>query len=145
MADMRRYSFVSEWTVAQPRDAVHAVLIDLERYPEWWPQVLAVGWLGPDDGLVLCRSVLPYTLELRLHAVHRQPGLLETTIDGDLRGWVRWRLGEVDGGTRLRLEQQVEVSGGLLGLASYAARPLLRWNHDRMMTGARMGLSSRLS
>jgi hypothetical protein len=77
--------------------------------------------------------------------VHRQPGLLETTIDGDLRGWVRWRLGEVDGGTRLRLEQQVEVSGGLLGLASYAARPLLRWNHDRMMTGARMGLSSRLS
>ena len=40
-------------------------------------------------------------------------------------------------------EQDVEVDGAL-GLASYVLRPLLVWNHDRMMAGCLRGLSARL-
>jgi hypothetical protein len=36
------------------------------------------------------------------------------------------------------------VAGRLLTIGSYAARPLLRWNHDRMMAGCREGLLSRV-
>lgn len=137
------YSFRGTWTVAAAPEAVHDILVDLERYPDWWPQVRAVAKLGPDDARVLCRSALPYTLDLVLHAEHREPPLLETTISGDLDGVVRWRLLPADGGTRMEFEQDVRV-GRLLALASYVARPLLTWNHHRMMDGCIAGLRARL-
>jgi carbon monoxide dehydrogenase subunit G len=137
------YRFDHSWQVAAPRAAVHALLVDLERYPEWWPQVVAVASLGPDDARVLCRSVLPYTLDLVLHADTRSADLLEVTVSGDLSGWARFGLTEIDGGTRLEFDQQVSV-GGLLAVASYVARPLLRWNHQRMMAGCADGLRARL-
>ncbi|GAA4713211.1 SRPBCC family protein [Nocardioides conyzicola] len=123
---------------------VHGVLVDLERYPSWWPEVLAVASLGPDDARVLCRSALPYTLDLVLHAVNRSPGVLEVAVSGDLVGSVRYDLSPVPGGTRLDFAQEVRVAG-LLGLASYVAGPLMRWNHDRMMRGCRQGLAARLA
>ncbi len=142
------FSFRDSWTVPAPRERVHAVLLDLEHYPEWWPQVRAVAKLGEDDARVLCRSALPYTLDLLLHAEHREPHLLETSLAGDLEGVVRWRLHDAGPGhtaTRMDFEQDVRVAGRLLGLASYAARPVLRWNHDRMMAGCLAGLRTRLA
>ena len=135
------YTFSGQWTVPAPVGDVHAALVDLEHYPDWWPQVVAVATLGPDDARVLCRSTLPYTLDLVLHAVDRSTDRLEVAVDGDLAGTVRFDLAPVDGGTRLELAQEVEVSGAL-GLASYAARPALRWNHHRMMAGCIAGLTA---
>jgi hypothetical protein len=141
---MRSWSFRSSFTVPVPRDRVHDVLVDLEGYPSWWRQVRAVARLGADDALVVCRSALPYSLHLHLHAVHRLPDLLETAIDGDLVGAVRWRLADHPSGTQLDFEQDVTVAGRFLTIGSYAARPLLRWNHDRMMAGCEEGLRSRV-
>lgn len=137
------HEFRGEWTVAAPVDAVRDAVVDLEHYPDWWPQVLAVARLGPDDARVLCRSVLPYTLDLVLHAVSRTGAVLEVAVAGDLDGTVRWRLDPVEDGTRMRFEQTVTVTGPL-ALASYVAGPLLRWNHDRMMAGCVAGLRRRL-
>ncbi|MCL2543644.1 MAG: SRPBCC family protein [Nocardioidaceae bacterium] len=137
------YSFTADWTLPAPVERVATVLVDLERYPEWWPQVRAVASLGPDTARVLCRSTLPYTLDLVLEAVSREPPLLEVRLGGDLEGRVRWQLEPAGpAGTRMRFAQDVEV-GGPLALASYAARPLLAWNHARMMAGCRAGLSRR--
>lgn len=41
-------------------------------------------------------------------------------------------------------EQDVSV-GRLLGLASYVVRPVLTWNHDRMMAGCIAGLRRQLA
>ena len=123
---------------------VHGVLVDLEHYPDWWAEVVAVASLGPDDARVLCRSRLPYTLDLVLHAVNRSPGVLEVEVTGDLHGSVRFDLEPVAGGTRLDFAQDVRVPGWL-GAASYVAGPLLRWNHDRMMRSCARGLRSRLA
>lgn len=120
------------------------MVLDLEHYPRWWPQVRAVAKLGPDTARVLCRSSLPYTLDLVLDAVSREPPVLEVSVGGDLDGWVRWRLAETPGGTRTDFTQEVSV-GGALALASYALRPLLTWNHHRMMAGCQEGLLRRLS
>ena len=92
---MRAFHFESTWEVAAPPAQVHAVLVDLEHYPDWWPQVLAVAKIDDETARVLCRSVLPYTLDLVLGVVHRDPALLETTLEGDLAGEVRWRLSPV--------------------------------------------------
>lgn len=138
------YEFRGTWTVAAPLETVREAVVDLEHYPEWWPQIRAVAKLGPDDAWVLCRSALPYTLDLVLHAVSREGSVLEVEVSGDLEGSVRWRLAPVGGGTRMTFEQRVEVSG-LLALLSYVARPLLRWNHHRMMLGCVTGLRERLN
>lgn len=137
------YSFAASWvTPASVADVAETVL-DLERYPEWWPQVLAVAKLGPDTARVLCRSALPYTLDLVLDAVSREAPVLEVAVSGDLDGWVRWTLAPVEGGTRTDFEQEVAVTGAL-AVSSYVARPLLHWNHHRMMRGCEEGLSHRL-
>lgn len=141
---MSAFHFRSTWDVAAPHAAVHSVLVDLEHYPDWWPQVLAVAKIDDDTARVLCRSVLPYTLDLVLSAVHREPTLLETTISGDLAGSVSWRLAPVSGGTRLDYQQDVDVTG-VLRLAARPLGPVMRWNHDRMMAGCRVGLRDRLS
>jgi hypothetical protein len=140
------YAFRGTWTVPAPVERVQPVLLDLEHYPEWWPQVRAVAKITDDDARVLCRSTLPYTLDLYLHAERREPRLLETSLAGDLEGVVRWRLADERHGTRMHFEQDVRVAGRrLLNAASYAARPLLRWNHDRMMSGCIAGLRQRLA
>ena len=141
---MQAYTFTGRWELPGSVAEVHDLLVDLERYPTWWPQVVAVASLGPDDARVLCRSVLPYTLDVVLHAVDRSPERLEVAVSGDLEGSVRFDLSPVAGGTRLELTQEVLV-GGALGLASYAARPVLRWNHHRMMDGCIAGLRRQLS
>jgi hypothetical protein len=122
---------------------VQGVLVDLERYPEWWPQVRAVASLGADDARVLCRSALPYTLDLLVHALRREPSRLEVAISGDLDGTASWRLTDLGRRTRLDFVQEVTV-GGWLALVSPVVRPLMRWNHARMMAGCMEGLRDRL-
>ena len=53
---------------------------------------------GPDDARVLCRSALPYTLDLVLHAVTRELPVLEVEVSGDLAGSVRFTVTEEAGG-----------------------------------------------
>jgi hypothetical protein len=137
------YSFTGTWTLPATPERVHEVLVDLENYPRWWTQVLAVASLGPDDARVLCRSTLPYTLDLLLHARHRDVMRLEVGIEGDLRGWARWELSPAPDGARLDFTQEVSVSGWL-GRISPLLGPVLRWNHDRMMAGCIAGLSERV-
>ena len=141
------YTFEHVTEVPVAADRVHAVLVDLEHYVDWWPQVRAVASLGPDDALVVCRSRLPYDLELRLHAVSRDPELLEVAIDGPIRGYARWRLvPSYDGArTRLEFEQRVRAVDRMFVVASYVAKPLLAWNHHQMMAGAETGLEDYLS
>ncbi|MDN5745176.1 MAG: SRPBCC family protein [Nocardioidaceae bacterium] len=140
---MRHFSFGDSWTIAASVEEVAEVLVDLERYPQWWPQVRAVASLGPDTAWVCCRSTLPYNLDLVLDAVSRTPPIVEVAISGDLEGFARFDLAPVAAGTRLDFEQQVTVRG-LLACASFVARPVLTWNHGRMMAGCRDGLRSQL-
>lgn len=139
-----RFSFTGSWVVDAQVDAVHDVLADLERYPEWWPQVLAVARIDDDHARVLCRSRLPYTLDLVLTAVHREARLLEIRLDGDLAGVARWRLEDLGGATRLEFTQDVEIARGPLRAAARVLRPAMAWNHARMMAGCLEGLRARL-
>ncbi len=137
----RRFRFSSTFTLGAQRERVHGVLVDLEHYCDWWHQVRGVGKLDENHALVVCRSVLPYDLEMELTAVSRSVDRLEVTIDGPIRGWARYHLDEPSlGVTSLRFEQEVYAVGRLMAFASYVARPLLVWNHHRMMRGAEQGL-----
>ena len=137
-----RFSFRASWLVDAPRAEVHEVLVDLEHYPDWWPQVVAVAKIDDDRARVLCRSTLPYTLDLLLTATSRSPELLAVDVAGDLRGSVRWSLREDGRGTVVEQQQDVVVEGRWLGRAATVLRPMLAWNHRRMMAGGLAGLRS---
>lgn len=138
------YSFRDRWHVDAPPARVREVLVDVERYVEWWPEVVAVAVAGEGRGLVLCRSVLPYTLELLLTEEVDRPERLEVSVEGDLEGRVSFDLAPEGPGTRLDFAQDVRVRG-LLAVASLPARLLLRWNHDRMMRSCVAGLRRRVA
>lgn len=145
----RSFRFVDSWEVDASPESVRDVLVDLERYPEWWTQVRAVAKVTDDDAIVLCRSRLPYTLEMHLHAVSRDLPTVKVAIGGDLDGFAQWTLvptGSAGGPARTRLDflQEVDLVSVPDWLASLA-RPLLTWNHHRMMDGARTGLDRRLA
>ena len=140
----RTFRFSSAFTLEAPREQVHEVLVDLEFYGDWWPQVKAVAKIDDDHALVVCRSALPYDLELELSAVSREVDRLEVGIDGPIRGWARYLLDEQGPGvTSLRFEQDVRAEAPSFVVASYVARPLLTWNHHRMMAGAEQGLRAK--
>lgn len=139
----RLFQFVDSWEVDASPERVRDVLVDLERYPQWWSEVRAVAKVNDDEAIVLCRSRLPYTLEMHLHAVSRELPTVRVDITGDLDGWAQWTLIETAAGTRLDFAQEVDLVRLPRWIAS-ATRPLLTWNHHRMMSGARLGLMSRL-
>jgi len=139
------FSFHTSWVVPARADDVQAVLVDLEHYPDWWPEVVAVAKIDDDRARVLCRSRLPYTLDLVLTAVRREPRRLESRIDGALVGVALWRLEEIGGATRVDYTQDVVVAHRVLRPLAGLLRPLMEWNHARMMDGCLTGLRQRLS
>lgn len=143
---MTAFDFHRAWHVADAPERVAEVLGDLEHYPAWWPQVVAVAPIDDDTARVRCRSVLPYTLDLVLHAVRRDAERLEVAISGHLDGWASFELRVApDGGTVVDYRQHVVVAHRILAPASSVARPVVRWNHDRMMRGCERGLQDRLA
>jgi len=139
-----RFAFEESWHLPARPEALRDVLVDLERYPTWWPQVVAVARIDDDRGRVLCRSTLPYTLDLVLRAVSRDLPTLEVAVSGHLEGAVAWTLRPEAGGTRMEMRQQVDTRGAVVSLGAALAPGLLRWNHARMMAGCRRGLLARV-
>ncbi|WP_110182804.1 SRPBCC family protein [Nocardioides solisilvae] len=138
------FVFSGRWRVPATVAEVAGVLVDLEHYPRWWPEVRAVARLDDDTARVLCRSILPYTLDLVLRAERREPPVLRVGVDGDLAGTVAFELVPAGAGTEVRLSQEVVLAHRSLAVVAGPAGPLLRWNHRRMMAGFARGLVDRL-
>ncbi|WP_414690030.1 hypothetical protein [Nocardioides sp.] len=96
---------------------MHALLVDLERYPEWWPQVRAVAKLGEDDALVVAALRCPTrsTCCCTPSAATRPP--------------------------RDVAHRRPRGRGPV---ASRAGRPVMAGNHERMMRGCPTGVHARL-
>lgn len=121
------------------------VLADVARYPDWWPQVRSVRQVDESTAWVVCRSLLPYRLVLRLTRSVEDPdrGVLEVDIDGALRGRARWTLTGHGAGTHVGYEQEVRTATLVLTAGSRLLRPVLVANHAWMMRGGRRGLLRR--
>ena len=143
------YVFRSTWRLAAPVGAVYEALRDVESYPRWWPQVVAVRRLDDAGGELRCRSLLPYDL---VFAVHRETedaasGVLRATLTGDLAGTSQWTVGVDDAGTGsvAVFDEEVDVHKGLVRAAGRLVRPALRFNHDLMMRAGEKGLRGYLT
>ena len=142
------YRFRSEWSLDVPARAVFDAVVDLMSYPAWWPDVRSVREVDPETAELVCRSVLPFALVVRMRreVQDEAAGTLRVAISGDLRGSLGATIAEHDGpGVRLRIDQDVEVTKSALRLLTPLCRPLFRANHAAMMRRGRRGLQRYLA
>jgi uncharacterized protein YndB with AHSA1/START domain len=130
------YSFVDEWRVPAPVEAVYDLLSCPRDYPSWWGDAFLEGEGDPGPAApgkrarLETRGLLPYRLRWELVCVEaRAPRLLVSRIQGDFVGEGIWTLTAVDGGTRAVLEWRVEVRKRLIRHLTPILRPLFAWNH----------------
>ena len=149
---MRPYRFLTTWCVAAPIQDVWDVISASDRYPEWWKGVRRVIELEPGgaNGLGALvgfewRSRLPYSVRFDLRVTRCEPPyLLEAQASGELAGVGVWRLYENPGGSALIYSWEVSATRAWMRRASPLGRPLLVWNHDRVMRAGARGLAERL-
>ncbi|MCS0636234.1 SRPBCC family protein [Streptomyces sp. LP05-1] len=148
--DWCHYRFHAVWSLPAAPDAVFRVLARPDDYPHWWPQVREATRLGEHSGTLRIRSVLPY--DLRITATERRldpdARVLEAELDGDLTGWLSWRVvpdGAGTGAARAVYDQEVEVRLPLLRRLAVPGRPFFRANHALMMRSGRKGLAALLA
>jgi hypothetical protein len=140
------FRFRSDWHVLADPGQIYDALADVERYPNWWPQVRSARRINDQVGELVCRSVLPYSIHLRASRVieDRDRLQLRARLSGDLTGWSGWQIAAHGAGSIATFTEEVTTSGALRA-ASRLARPILEWNHAAMMRGGELGLRQYLS
>jgi hypothetical protein len=140
------YVFSSTWRLAAPLSAVFSALRDVETYPHWWPQVVAVRRIDDLRGELRCRSLLPYDLVFALHREVEDAGsgVLRARLSGDLAGVSQWTVRADGDGAVAVFDEEVDVHKRLVRAAGRFVRPALRFNHDLMMRGGEKGLRRHL-
>lgn len=142
------YRFRNLWLVRATAGRVFDALVDLARYPDWWPDIRSVTRVDEDTAEVVCRSVLPYVLTFRLHRAVEDPdrGRMRVDMTGDLEGYVQGVVaahGTAD--ALLAISQRVVVTRPLLRALAPVARPLFRANHALMMWRGQRGFRAYLT
>jgi hypothetical protein len=147
------YEFLTQWQVRAPVHNVWDIIFHSERWPEWWRGLMQVVELerGDEDGVGNLRrytwqGMLPYriTFDIRTTRIS-EPELLQGAASGDLEGTGTWRIHDEDGITSIRCHWEVSTTKRWMNLVAPLARPLFRWNHDRIMAWGETGLIRRLT
>ena len=149
---MAEYAFLTAWRLAAPRDAVFEVLHESERWPEWWDGLERVVKVEDGDaegrgslGVYTWRSVMRYRLEFKMRITRiERPHRMDGVAEGELAGTGTWRLYEDAGATAVLFEWQVYTTRRWMNALTPIARPVFRWNHDRLMRAGGRGLARRL-
>lgn len=149
---MTAYRFLTTFALRAPRDAVFDAVAHHELWAPRWPHVRTVTVTdeGRPNGLgrvvnMTFRAPLEYRMHLRLTTdVIEPPHRMGVVADGDLVGRGSWRLVEEEGVTHGSYLWQVDPTKTWMGVVSHLARPLLVWNHDRVMRSGIHALAAHL-
>ncbi|MGH3520127.1 MAG: SRPBCC family protein [Haloechinothrix sp.] len=144
---MSHYHFRNVWAVDAPAVQVFVALADLRSYPAWWPYVRSVRQLDDHTADVLCRSVLPYSLALRLRrsVEDQHGGRLRVDLAGDLEGFCGATVEQRGDRSIIVIAQEVMITKKTLRRIQPVLRPLLRANHAAMMRRGERGLRAHLA
>jgi hypothetical protein len=141
------YEFESIWHLNASPDECYAVLYDLARYPDWWPEVKEAHRLNESSFELLCRSLLPYDLKFVTERSVEDPEarVLEAKMRGDLEGFSRWTIEPSSAGAACTFHEHVVTNKSLLNKLAAVARPAFRANHTLMMRNGYKGLRTFIS
>jgi len=149
---MADYNFVTIWRVPAPQQQVWDLILNSDRWPNWWRGVEKVEKLkdGNQNSVgalfrYTWKSKLPYRLVFEMETTRVEPiSLIEGRAIGELQGFGRWRLSHDGGITTARYDWQVETTKAWMNLLAPVARPFFSWNHDVVMGWGGEGLAKQL-
>ena len=149
---MANYEFVTTWRVPSPQQEVWDLILNSDRWPNWWRGVEKVEKLKDGDrnsvGALFrytWKSKLPYRLIFEMETTRVEPiSLIEGRAIGELQGFGRWTLSHDAGVTTARYDWQVETTKAWMNLLAPIARPFFSWNHDVVMGWGGEGLAKQL-
>ena len=145
------YDFVTDWRFRAPVQRVWAVILDIERYPDWWRNFRGVSITRGDGrsigSVIECevRGSLPYSLRYALEVIESedyQHILLRST--GDLVGTGRWAFAEAEADTQAVYYWDVATTNPILNLVAPLARSALAKNHEQVMANGYAALRPHL-
>lgn len=147
------FHLVTEWLIEASQDEVWEVLIEPERWPEWWPVVKRVELIDPGDenGIgsvrrLIWSTALPYDISFETTTVKVEPKrLIEGQAKGELEGIGRWTLTQEGERCRVRYDWIVAVTKPWMVRLAFLLRPVFAWNHNYVMERGRQGLEARLA
>ena len=149
---MAKYEFVTIWKVKAPQEKVWDLILNSDRWPQWWRGVEKVEKLR--DGEVdhvgalfryTWKSKLPYRLIFEMETTRVEPfSLIEGRAIGELEGQGRWTLSHEKGITTARYDWKVVTTKAWMNLLAPIARPFFSWNHDVVMNWGGEGLAREL-
>lgn len=140
------FRFSGRYPLTADRERVLALLREPETWPSWWPQVRSVRRTGKRIAEVDIRSALPVTLHLRLELEVDDPhtGVLRAGLAGDLAGWIAFHVPPSDGPVvQVAYEQECLLTKPGVAPLAPVLRPVLTWNHERMMRAGMRALAER--
>ncbi len=149
---MACYEFVTVWRIHSPLPAVWGLITQSELWPEWWRGLESVTELerGDENGLGNLRrycwkGVLPYRLVFDVRTTRIESDMLiEGIASGDLVGTGVWKFATEGDITVVRYDWMVQTAKRWMNVLAPVARPLFKWNHDKIMEWGREGIVKRL-
>ena len=149
---MAAYEFITIWKVHAPQQEVWDLILNSDRWPQWWRGVEKVEKLK--DGATnnvgavtryTWKSKLPYRLVFDMETTRIEPiSLIEGRAIGELQGNGSWSLSHDSGLTTVRYDWNVETTKAWMNLLAPIARPFFSWNHDVVMGWGGSGLAQKL-
>ena len=143
----REYHFVTDWRFNAPLERVWSVVLDIERYPEWWKNFRRVEIIRGDGrsvgSQIACevRGSLPYSLRYTLDVLESQAyRRILLASSGDLVGTGRWEFTRLDSTAQAVYYWDVGTTNPVLNVIAPLARGLLERNHQVVMANGYAGL-----
>lgn len=154
MRESAPFHFTTTWRSDADAATVWATFIDVDRWPQWWPEISSAQLLdartssapavvGPGSRARLeIRSALGFTLRFGIEVqVEDPPHAMMFTASGDLNGVGHWSLVEDGPVTTVSILWCVTTTRSLIRLL----RPLAPSTHALAMRSGNSGLNKWLS
>ena len=149
---MAQFDLVTLWRIGAGLADVWDAITRPASWPQWWRGLEAVEELDRGDAAgignqqrFLWKGVLPYRLMTELRVSRLEPQkMIQGEASGDVTGTGIWRFAFADGITVVRHEWRVRASAPRLIFLANVARPLVCWNHGRIMIWGAQGLAGHL-
>ena len=149
---MSEYSFVTTWKFNASIEKVWAIIRDMDSWPAWWKYVKSVKLITAGDAddigsvrRIIWTTALPYelTFDSELVSVEHLKSIKGKAY-GDLTGVGIWTFTYENGVTSVQYDWIVNTTKKWMNLIAPIAKPLFKWNHDKVMEAGYHGLKERL-
>lgn len=149
---MVRYSFVTHWELDAPVETVWELIRNMDAWPQWWNYVKSVTLIksGDENDIgsvrrIVWNTALPYTIEFDSELVYLEKHKkLEGRAFGELTGKGLWTFENNNGKTNVRYDWEVVTTRRWMNLLAPIAKPIFKWNHDKVMEGGYAGIKKML-